>query len=90
METLTLLFFFTTMGVFLLSTHKRTLPTISLMFLLAGATLALTLADPTLDPAADNATYMIMLIIESLFILWGIVWAIDGDTGTRRKHRWGS
>lgn len=87
METLTLLFFFATMGIFLLSTWKRNLSTVSLMFLMAGATLALTLGDPTLDPETDNATYMIMLIIETLFIVWGLIWAMDSETGRRRRHR---
>ncbi len=81
METLTLLFFFATMGIFILSAFHRKLSTISLMFLMAGATLALTLGDPTLDPATDNTTYMIMLIIEALFVLWGILWAMKPDAG---------
>lgn len=87
METLTLLFFFATMGIFILSTWKRNLSTISLMFLMAAATLALTLGDPTLSPQTDNATYMIMLIIETLFIVWGLIWAWESDTG-KRRHRW--
>ncbi len=87
METLTLIFFFATMGLFTLSTFKRKLSTISLMFLMAGATLALTLSDPTLSPETDNTTYMIMLILDALFILYGIYWALDPDR-TGRKGRW--
>lgn len=84
METLTLLFFFATMGIFILSAFKRRLSTISLMFLMAGATLALTLNDPTLSPEADNVVYMIMLIMDALFILWGVMWALDPSTGGRK------
>lgn len=90
METLTLLFFFATMGIFILSAFKRKLSIITLMFLMAGATLALTLSDPTLSPETDNAQYMIMLIIEALFIVWGLIWAMDGNTGGKSRCRGGS
>lgn len=83
METLTLIFFFATMGLFILSSFKRRLSTISLMFLLGAATLALTLSDPTLNPETDNVTYMIMLILDALFILWGMIWAMDPNTGKK-------
>lgn len=89
METLTLLFFFATMGIFILSTFKRKLSIITLMFLMAGATLALTLSDPTLNPETDNAQYMIMMIIEALFIVWGLIWAMEGSTGGRSRCRRG-
>lgn len=87
MEILTLLFFFSTMGIFILSTFKRKLSIITLMFLMAGATLALTLGDPTISPETDNAEYMIMLIIEALFIVWGLIWAMDGSTGGKSRCR---